>query len=155
MLHQDPRLRLWVVGEFYEDRALTDRRIATLGIGDRVTLVDRYVPNEEVSRYFRAADLALLPYRSATQSGIVEIAHAEGLPVLATSVGGLSRQIRDGETGLLVRPEDPGALAKAIRRYFGENLSEPFRAALAEEAGEQGWGSLAEALRGLAREAGA
>ncbi|MDP7021248.1 MAG: glycosyltransferase [Candidatus Krumholzibacteria bacterium] len=149
-LSDDPTLRLWVVGEFYEKQAETEKQIERLKLQGRVRLVNRYVPNDEIPLYFQAADLLLLPYRSATQSGIVEIAHASSRPVLATDVGGLSAQIRHRETGLLVPPEDPVALANAIEQYFREGLEAGFVKAIRAELSTRDWASLARCLRELA-----
>ncbi len=148
----DPRLQLWVVGEFYEPRARTEALIAELGLRDRVRIVDRYVPNEEVGRYFQAADLVLQPYRSATQSGIAQIALAAGRPVLATRVGGLPEQIEDGVSGLLVPPEDPAALAAAIQRFFEAALADALAPGIAAARARFAWSGLASALRALAAE---
>ncbi len=145
-------LRLWVVGEFYEDRAPYDARIAELGLNDRVCIVDRYVGNEEVAGYFQAADLVLQPYRSATQSGIAQIAAAFGRPVLATRVGGLPEQIEDGVTGLLVPPGDARALAAAMDCFFAEELGPGMTEAIAAAAARFSWEGLAGALRRLAGE---
>jgi len=147
-----PELKLWVVGEFYEDRAPYERQIAELGLGERVILVDRYVPNEAVADYFLAADLVLQPYHSATQSGIAQIAAAFKRPVLATRVGGLPEQIEDGVTGLLVAPGDPAALAAALERFFAEALGADMEAALAEADARFSWEHLADTLRALVRE---
>jgi glycosyltransferase involved in cell wall biosynthesis len=150
----DPSLRLWVVGEFYEERAPYEARIRELGIAERVTLVDRYVANEEVPVFFQAADLVVQPYRSATQSGIAQIAAAFARPVLATRVGGLPEQIEDGRTGLLVPPADPAALAAALARFFAEELGPGMETAILAAAERFSWASLAGALRALARESG-
>jgi hypothetical protein len=83
-----------------------------------VTVRSDYIPNEEVKYYFSAADAVVLPYTSATQSGIAQIAYNFDLPVIATNVGGLAEVVRDGETGLLVPPNDPRALAGRIVEYF-------------------------------------
>ncbi len=145
----DSRLQLWVVGEFYEPRARTEALIAELGLHDRVRIVDRYVANEEVGQYFQAADLVLQPYRSATQSGIAQIALAAGRPVLATRVGGLPEQIEDGVSGLLVPPEDPAALAAAIDRFFNQALAETMGPGIAAARARFAWSGLATTLRAL------
>jgi D-inositol-3-phosphate glycosyltransferase len=145
----DARLQLWVVGEFYEPRARTEALIAELNLSDRVRIVDRYVANEEVGQYFQAADLVLQPYRSATQSGIAQIALAAGRPVLATRVGGLPEQIEDGVSGLLVPPEDPAALAAAIARFFTGTLAEALAPGIAAARARFAWSGLAAALRAL------
>lgn len=151
---EDPALTLLVVGEFYEPRARTEALIGELHLGNRVCIVDRYVPNEDVARYFQAADLVLQPYRSATQSGIAQIALACGRPVLATRVGGLPEQIADGVSGLLVPPEDPAALAAAIRRFFTEGLAARLAPGIAAARARFAWSGLAGALRELVAELG-
>jgi glycosyltransferase involved in cell wall biosynthesis len=79
-----------------------------------------YVPFSDVPRYFAAADVLVLPYRHVSQSGVLYLALSLGLPVVATRVGALPEVIRDGESGLLVAPESPGALAGAIARVLGD-----------------------------------
>lgn len=112
--------RLLVVGEFYEDSAPYLDLVEELGIAGVVDFVDRYVGNEEVERYFTAADLVALPYVTATQSGIAQIALAFDRPMVATDVGGLPEVVAEEKTGFLVPPEDPGALASAAVRFFEE-----------------------------------
>ncbi len=146
----DERHRLHVVGEFYDKREKYDAIIARHGLAHRVNLVDRYIPNEEVPGWFAAADLAVLPYRDATQSGIVEIAHGAGLPVLVTDVGGLSDQVDGGRTGMVVKPDDAEAIAREVERYFDENLELGMRRAIAEASGGKSWSGLARTLRELA-----
>ncbi|MBD3367943.1 MAG: glycosyltransferase [Candidatus Eisenbacteria bacterium] len=125
---------LLIVGEFYDSRAKYDQLIQELGIGDRVRIVDQHVPDEDVARYFSAADVVALPYLSATQSGITQIAFACGVPVISTNVGGLPEVVADGSTGLIVEPRSPDALGEALVRYFREDLAERFRANVAVEA---------------------
>ncbi|MDE2485719.1 MAG: glycosyltransferase [candidate division NC10 bacterium] len=117
---------LLVVGEFYEGKNHCLNRINTLGLTSKVQVIDRFIPDDEVSLYFSAADLVVLPYESATQSAIVPIAYAFERPVVATHVGGLPEVVRDGETGLLVEPHNPTALAAAIIRFFEEGLASAF-----------------------------
>lgn len=117
---------LLVVGEFYEGKDRCLNLIQARGLASRVRVIDRFVPDDEVSLYFSAADLVVLPYESATQSGIVPIAYAFERPVVTTAVGGLPEAVQDGETGLLVEPRDPTALASAIVRFFDEGLESAF-----------------------------
>jgi len=141
---------LLVVGEFYESR---DRYAAALddpALRGKVVVVDRYVANEEVASYFAAADVVALPYRSATGSGIAQVAYGAGVPVIATRTGGLEEVVTEGTTGLLVPPEDPPAFARAIERYFRDGLSEPFRAGVQEARKRYGWDALVAALLELA-----
>lgn len=125
---------LLIVGEFYDDRSKYDRLIDELGIAEHVRVVAEHVPDESVGDYFAASDLAVLPYSSATQSGITQVAFAFGLPVVCTDVGGLPEVVKDGETGFVVRPRDESALARAIVSYFSDGKEEEFRARVEVEA---------------------
>jgi len=146
----DPQsLRLLVVGEFYEGREDTVRLIDQLGLREAVTLQDQYVPNEAVRVYFSAADVVVLPYRSATQSGIVQIAYQLDRPVICTDVGGLREVVLDGRTGLVVPPDDPAALAAALVRYYAQGLEEPFVQAIREEKGKYSWDRMTTAVEEL------
>lgn len=137
---------LVVAGEFYEDRATYERQIRNLGIEKHVRLVDRYIANEEVETYFVATDLVVQPYLHATQSGISQVAFGFGRPVLATSVGGLPDAIRDGETGLLVPPGEPVAIANAVCRFFDDKLGPSMEASISGASERFGWDSLARVV---------
>lgn len=137
-----PGLELLIVGEFYEPRKKYDRRIASLGISKAVRIIDRYVDNDEVETFFRAADLVVLPYVSATQSGIARIAAAFDAPVLSTRVGGLAEEFEEGRNGLLVPPADSAALSSGIVEFFE---SDGF--GLQEGAGEKAESRIATLVR--------
>jgi len=139
-------LTLLVAGEFYEDKALYEGHIARLGLDDKVRLLDRYIPNEAVAGYFCASDLLVLPYLSATQSGITQIAYVFDLPVVATNVGGLPEVVKDGETGWLVPPNDPTALADAVVRFFREGGAERFREGIKKEKRRFSWEGMVRAI---------
>jgi D-inositol-3-phosphate glycosyltransferase len=88
----------------------------------RVVLRADYIPDEETERYFKAADVLVLPYRFIYQSGVLFLGYSFGLPVLAADVGSLKDEIVEGKTGFVFKPEDPADLAKTIERYFASNL---------------------------------
>lgn len=143
-----PDLKVLIVGEVYSDRERLAELLRGLPPG-RADLIDRYVPNEEVAQYFRAADLVVLPYRSATQSGVVPIAYACDRPVVVTNVGGLPDSLLEGRSGYLVGPEDPAAIAGAIRRHFVLLGSPDLSEGIAEMRRRLSWERYAELLRGL------
>jgi glycosyltransferase involved in cell wall biosynthesis len=142
-------VHLLVVGEFWKGKSETEEQIAQLGLADRVTLVDRYVPNEEVALFFRAADLVVLPYESATGSGVLQIALGLGCPAVVTDMGGLREIVVHGETGLVVPPRDSTALARAIIRYFGEGLGSTFVENIHRYQARFSWDALLDAIEGL------
>jgi glycosyltransferase involved in cell wall biosynthesis len=140
---------LLIVGEFYEKRAPYDAEIAKLGIGARVRVVNRYIPDEEVEVYFRAADLVVLPYRSATQSGITQTAFAFERPVVVTAVGGLPDVVDDGVTGYVVPPDNPEALAGAIERFFATGAAGAMATAIRAQSDRFSWKGCVAALLAL------
>ena len=103
---------LVVAGTFFEPIAEYRARIDELGLGNSVQLFDEYVPNEEVAPLFELADLVVLPYRSASQSGVIPLAATFRKPVVATTAGGLPDALAGA--GMVVPPEDPDALGAAI-----------------------------------------
>ncbi|MBU4194581.1 MAG: glycosyltransferase [Actinobacteria bacterium] len=141
-----PSLRLLVVGEFWEDRDRYSREIERTGIDRYVTIVDSYVPNEEVPRYFNSADLVVLPYISASASGIVKIAYAFGKPVVTTTVGALPESVDDGRTGFLVPPGDPGAIARAMIEFFEPGRAGEFGRNVEEYRRRFSWERFTEAV---------
>jgi glycosyltransferase involved in cell wall biosynthesis len=107
------------------------------------------VPDEEVGDLVAAADCVVLPYRSATQSGVVLVAYAGGCPVISTAVGGLPEVVDDGVTGYLVPPEDSAALAAAILRFYEEGGRSAFEAAVEKKAAQFSWGRVVEGIQAL------
>ncbi|MGH7726496.1 MAG: glycosyltransferase [Candidatus Eiseniibacteriota bacterium] len=143
---------LVVAGEFYEPVEPVRARIAELGLGESVRVLDRYVPDEDVGDLVAAADLVVLPYRSATQSGVVQVAYAGGCPVVSTAVGGLPEVVFEGRTGHLVPPERPDALADAILGFFDRGGRAAYEPAVREAARAFSWGRVVEGLTELVAE---
>lgn len=112
----DPRVgaKLVVAGRFWAGKGDLEQQVDRLELEDRVEFRDRYVSNEETALLFSAADALLLPYRSASQSGVAALGFGFGRPVVATAVGGLPAAVRHGENGLLCRRGDAGEIAHAI-----------------------------------------
>lgn len=144
----DPALsvRLVVAGRFWSDEAAYRRQVEELGLRDRVELRDRYIPDDEAALLFAAADAVVLPYRSASQSGVVQLAFAHGRPVIATAVGGIPEAVSDGEDGLLCPAEDPRALAESIERMAREK--DRLTAAVARRRHSHSFDRYAELLTG-------
>jgi glycosyltransferase involved in cell wall biosynthesis len=115
-------VHLLVVGEFWLPLEHYQRYAREFGVEQAITFVNRYIPNEELGPYFDLADVVVLPYISATQSGVAQLAFGFGKPVITTRVGGLQEVVKDGYNGLIVPPQDEVALATAIVRFFNEAL---------------------------------
>lgn len=107
-------LELLVAGEFYEDKKKYEPLLSP-----RVKLVEDFIPNERVKYYFSAADLIVQPYKTATQSGISQMAYHFEKPMLVTHVGGLPEIVPDGKAGYVVSP-NPKAIADGILRFLAQ-----------------------------------
>lgn len=112
-------LALVVAGEFYEDEKKYTDLIAQRGLQDRVKIYSDFIPNDEVKYYFSAANLVVQPYRTATQSGISQMAYHFEKPMLVTAVGGLPEIVPDGKAGYVVEPR-PEAIADGILRFLAQ-----------------------------------
>lgn len=126
LVEGDNNYKLLIVGESYEDINIYRTQIQSLSLDSNITLINSFVPNEEVEKYYSACDLVVLPYREATQSGILNIAYGFNKPVVVTDVGGLKEFVEEGKTGYMVKAEDKFSLAEGIRKYFRERDSIPF-----------------------------
>ena len=141
--------KLLIVGEFWEDERPYHDLVRELGIQDAVQFHSDYVPNEEMAVYFSAADVVVLPYLEATQSGVAQLALGFEKPMIATTAGGMPETVIDGQTGLIVPPGNSKALSQAILRYFGEGLAEPFSNAIRTNKQQASWLPLVELIEEL------
>lgn len=140
---------LLVVGEFWESKERYLRLIGELALEPHVSIVDRYVPNEDLALYLAAADVVVLPYVETSQSAAARLALDAGVPVIASDVGGLGELIADGTNGLLVRPCDVQSLAEAIVRFFAEGLGQRLQVDARQQDGG-GWREIVAMLEHLA-----
>lgn len=147
ILQNDPDVQLAIVGEFYQDRKRYDDLIDSLHVRDSIILHEGYVGGDDVGRWFAAADVAILPYKSATQSGIIPIAYALTMPVITTNVGGLPEVVSEGKTGFTVPPDDPPALAQSVQRYFAMGGRPVFETHVAAGAFAFSWEAMVEKLQ--------
>jgi D-inositol-3-phosphate glycosyltransferase len=145
---QHLELRLLVAGEYYGNRERYEQLIAGLGIADRLVLHTSFIPTSEVKYYFGAADLVVQPYKSATQSGISQVAYHFGKPMVVTPVGGLPEIVPHGKAGYVV-PGQPGDIAAAIADFFENSRAEELSRGVASEKGRFTWEAMVKGLEGL------
>lgn len=141
-------VKLIVAGEFYGDPKPYMEQIKHLDISDRVVLHTEFIPDHEVNRYFCAADLVVQPYKSATQSGVSQIAYHFEKPMVVTHVGGLPEIVPDGKAGFVVEPSGE-AIADAIVRYFNENWQQRLTEGVREEKKKYAWEKMTAAIESL------
>ena len=115
----------------------------------------RFIPDAEIATYFAAADVVLAPYRIEAQSGVALAAFHFGRPVIASTVGGLPEIIEEGVNGMLVPPDDPPALARAIDAFFRREDREAMERQAVESARKHSWEEYGRVFRALVSETNA
>jgi glycosyltransferase involved in cell wall biosynthesis len=118
-------IKLLVAGEFYEEESAYRNLIKTLNVENQVIIRANFIPNDEVKYYFEASDLIVQPYRTATQSGISQIAYHFEKPMLVTNVGGLPEIVANGKAGYVVEPT-PQLIADAIEDFYMHDRAKAF-----------------------------
>jgi glycosyltransferase involved in cell wall biosynthesis len=145
---KNEKVKIVVAGEYYEDASFYNDKIKEYGIGEKVVLKTDYIPSDLVKYYFSAADMIVQPYRSATQSGVTQIAYHFEKPMLVTDVGGLSEIVPDGKVGYVVQP-DSISIANAINDFYENSREVHFIANIKEEKKRFQWDSFANAIEEL------
>ena len=148
---KDLNVKLIVAGEFYGDPQPYLEQIKRLGIGERVVLATDFIPDHCVNRYFGACDIVAQPYKSATQSGVTQIAFHFEKPMLVTDVGGLAEIVPHGKIGYVVAP-DAHEIADALVSYFENQCEEAFTQGVREEKKKYAWTSMTAAIDSLLQE---
>lgn len=142
------KVKLLVAGEFYGDEEKYQSLIDRLGIRDRVVLHTEFIPNDRVNLYFNAADIVAQPYKTATQSGVTQIAYHFEKPMLVTNVGGLAEIVPDGKIGYVVEPQVE-AVAAALSDFFEYGRYEEFVANILPEKQKYSWTGLVDSIEKL------
>lgn len=133
------KLRLLVAGDFYENKEDYISMLNELGIQDKVHIYDGYIPDEEIPVYFNASDVVVLPYESATTSGVIQMAYHYNTPVIATDVGEFPDVVVENKTGYVVKHNDACALADAIDKFFESNQQEELKQYVKVEKQRYSW----------------
>ncbi len=110
--------RLLIVGEFYQDPTNYHELVKETGKEECIKIINKFVPNEDVGKYYHASDLVVLPYRSATQSAVLNVAYSFLKPVIVTRVGGLAEFVINNMTGIIVEPDSPDAIVDGVDKFL-------------------------------------
>jgi len=140
------------VGECYENEQRYMNSIQKHNVSEVFDLRMQFVPGPDVATYFSAADIVALPYKSATQSGIVNIAYHFNKPVLVTNVGGLPEIVPDGEVGYVVEANNPSAIADGIIDFYKNNRSEFMIKNVMKHKKQFSWDEFARTIENCAEE---
>lgn len=149
--YADSRLRkmgvkLIVAGEFYNNAEKYFELEKELGLEGEVIWHREFVPDSKVRYYFGAADIIVQPYKSATQSGVTQIAYHFEKPMIVTNVGGLAEIVPNGKAGYVVEPDEK-EIADAIVDFFGNNRQDEFKEGLLFEKKKYAWSNMTKSVK--------
>jgi len=141
-------VKLIVAGEFYEEEERYRSIVEEEGLQEQVIFQSAYIPNDEVRYYFGAADLVVQPYKTATQSGISQLAFHFQKPMVVTRVGGLPEIVEHGKEGYVV---DVGAdaIAEAIADFYENDRQTAMEKAVKAGQARYTWDNLVQGIREL------
>jgi glycosyltransferase involved in cell wall biosynthesis len=152
ILSANPKAKLLIVGEFYDNPAEYFELIRKLKIEDKLKVINQFVPNEDVGKYYQITDVVILPYRSATQSGILNVAYGFYRPVIVTDIGGLAEFVDEGKTGFVVKPNSPDAIAEGVQRFLSLNGKVDFTTHIKERNRKNSFNQLPEVFEKILEE---
>ena len=141
-------IKLMIAGEYYGDKPDYDAMIEKGNLADCVIEKPDFISNEEVKYYFSAADVIVQPYKTATQSGISQMAYHFEKPMIVTNVGGLPEIVPDGKCGY-VTEVSPKAIADAIVQFYTQNKEAEFTENVKQEKEKYAWRNMAEGILDL------
>lgn len=141
-----PEIRLLIAGDFAGGRGTYDEMISNLGIADYIQIHDGHIPIPDVEKFFAACDLVVLPYESATQSGVIQASYGFEKPVLATNVGGLPDAVDNMKTGYIVEPLRPDLITDAVKDFFDNDRASEFRQNVLDSAYKFSWERMEKCL---------
>ncbi len=150
-----PHIRLLLAGEaWHEEEARIREKIREYDLESIVIRKNEYIPNEDVAKYYAAADIAVFPYSTATASGALQIAYAFQKPVIASALSCFMEIVQDGRTGFLIPPENPDAIVDAVKKLLlkGElNIDryEEMRKNISELNKDYSWDGMVEEIAGF------
>lgn len=143
--------KLLVVGEVYGSDEKYRQQIERLGLAEDVVMHNEFVPDGEVAEWFSVADMVALPYKSATQSGVTQVAYAFGVPMVVTNVGGLAEMVENDIVGVLAEVSARSVADAIARCYEGNNL-ERYRAGVVRNSERFSWNATADRIEELLKE---
>jgi glycosyltransferase involved in cell wall biosynthesis len=140
----DCSYQLLIAGESYGSFEKYQRQIDASPAKSRIRVLNKYIDDREIPVLFSVADVLVLPYKSATQSGVIPVAYHFEVPVVATDVGGLKETVETAQTGVICLPE-AGCLAVGIEKIFTQG-KEDFITHIRDEKKKLSWKTFAKAL---------
>ena len=114
--------RILICGESYEDENYYIKMISKFSKNDEIQWINKYISDEDTTKYFAASDVVVLPYKNASQSGVIPLAYSYLKPVIASDIPGISEMIDNIKTGILFEKDNALDLSRSIESFFKSNI---------------------------------
>ncbi len=145
---KNKKIKVIIAGEYYSDKAPYKELIHNLKLEEKIIEVDKFIPDSEVNYYFSACDIVVQPYKSATQSGVTQIAYHFDKPMIVTDVGGLKEMCPDGKVGYVVPPQSD-KIKDAILKFYESTDKKKMIENIKEEKKNYSWSNFTNVLFSL------
>lgn len=145
---KDEKIKLIIAGEYYADKEFYAEIIQKHNLQDKIVEFQKFITDSEVKYYFSACDLVVQPYKTATQSGVTQIAYHFNKPMIVTDVGGLAEICPDGRVGYVVQANQQ-EIADAILKYFNQTDKDLMQKHILEEKKKYSWHILIQKITTL------
>jgi len=145
---ENKKIKIIIAGEYYADKTPYQKLIQKLNLEDKIVEVDKFIPDSEVNYYFSACDVVVQPYKSATQSGVTQIAYHFNKPMIVTDVGGLKEMCPDGKVGYVVAPT-ADEIKKAILKFYDSTDIDGMIKNIQKEKEKYSWSNFTNVLFSL------
>ena len=142
---RDKNTKLIVAGEFYSNAEFYEKLEQELGVSEHIVWYKEFIPADQVRYFFAAADLVAQPYKTATQSGITQIAYHFERPMLVTNVGGLAEIVPHGKVGYVTEPNAED-IAEALVDFTSNKSESDYHEGILEEKSKYAWSNMTKAL---------
>ncbi|MFI3328267.1 MAG: glycosyltransferase family 4 protein [Rikenellaceae bacterium] len=141
-----PSRKLIVAGEFYTSKTKYLEQIEALGLGDDILLHDHFIADPDVANYFSISDFVVLPYHTASQSGVTQIAYNFSLPMVVTNVGGLPEIVPNDKVGYTCDPTVEGVAQAIAKMWADAETLERFKVNIKEERKRFSWSAMCDKI---------
>lgn len=148
---KDKNLKLIVAGEFYNNSEKYFDLEKQFNVSDKIVWKNDFIPDSQVATYFSAADIVVQPYKSATQSGVTQIAYHFEKPMLVTNVGGLAEIVPNGKVGYVVEPKASN-IVDAICDFYDNNREPDFVENVKVEKQKYAWSRMTESIKAFLKD---
>ncbi len=147
LINKCPDIKLMIVGDFYDEKEKYLHQIREDHLEQNIILYDQFIPDSEVEPYFAASDVVVLPYDSATTSGVIQAAYNFNRPVIVTDVGGLREAVVDGKTGYVVEADCERALCDKILEFCAKKDAIDYQQHIEKERYKYSWSRVVDCIQ--------